>query len=150
MIRREYYYNYNNYTISNNPQEEERRSRRNRDLGGHESNVVVPTNRRQENTSPTGGEFDGNISGGERLVTSDGDGSRNSGFAGGGSAGITTNNSRTRPRIMSKWGSREGETIKRAKSAGVVKGDRELERMLAKPKWANSYLVSYKTTDGEE
>jgi hypothetical protein len=109
-VKREYYYHYNDIHISSNPEEEERRSRRNRDLG-HESNVVVPTNRRQENTSPTVGEFDGNISGGERLVTSDGYGSRNSGFAGGGSAGITTNNSSTRPRIMSKGGSREGETI---------------------------------------
>jgi hypothetical protein len=131
MIPREYYYVHGDITISGDPKEEtERRNRRRNRDQGHESNVAIP-NRGQFDSANTRE----NIKGFERLETADGYSSR--------TGDMIAAASNSKPLIKAKWRDRNGESIARTKSAGVVKGDRELERMLSSPKWANSYLVSY-------
>jgi hypothetical protein len=134
MIPREYYYYNNGKSISSNPKETERRRRRIRDQG-HESNIAIPDRGQLSNNS------ENNIEGFERLETADGYSSR--------TGDMIAAASNSKPLIKAKWRDRNGESIAKTKSAGVVKGDRELERMLSSPKWENSYLVSYKSTTEE-
>jgi len=69
----------------------------------------------------------------QHIVTADGYGG-NDGLGG---------TSLSKPRIHSKWGSRSGESIRRARAASVVKGDPAIEKWLNEPTQANTYLKSY-------